>query len=171
MGGSSQADDMGETTGQGNMGQGFDQNQGNLGRGFDNSGASWSKEPVYSCMLFAAALLRLSIVVRSQVSRRSSACYVADRCAVPGKRSQSRLAIYVLKIIACSLGCCKQVSCTQLQPSHLQHWVLQWSQLDQLQLALTSWWYPQLHLCEFAFQVLEAMLEAPMTLAAAATPV
>ncbi len=39
MGGSSQAGDMGETTGQGNMGQGFDQNQGNLGRGFDNTGA------------------------------------------------------------------------------------------------------------------------------------
>lgn len=42
MGGSSQANDMSETTGQGNMGQGFnqgfDQNQGNLGRGFDNTG-------------------------------------------------------------------------------------------------------------------------------------
>lgn len=101
MGGSSQADGMGETTGQGNMGQGFDQNQGNLGRGFDNSGASSSKEPVYSGTLFAAALLRLSIAVRSHVFRRSTACYVADRCAVPGKRSrsQSRLAIYVLKII------------------------------------------------------------------------
>lgn len=39
MGGSSQASDMTETTGQGHMGQGFDQNQGNLGRGFDSSGA------------------------------------------------------------------------------------------------------------------------------------
>ncbi len=39
MGGSSQASDMTETTGQGHMGQGFDQNQGNLGRGFDNTGA------------------------------------------------------------------------------------------------------------------------------------
>lgn len=38
MGGSSQAPSMeNTTTGQGNMGQGFDQNQGNLGRGFDNN--------------------------------------------------------------------------------------------------------------------------------------
>jgi hypothetical protein len=44
MGGSSQASDMAETTGQGHMGQGFDQNQGNLGRGFDSTGALLSRE-------------------------------------------------------------------------------------------------------------------------------
>ncbi len=38
MGGSSQASSMDNTTtGQGNIGQGFDQNQGNLGQGFDNT--------------------------------------------------------------------------------------------------------------------------------------
>jgi len=38
MGGSSQASSVDNTTtGQGNMGQGFDQNQGNLGQGFDNT--------------------------------------------------------------------------------------------------------------------------------------
>ena len=38
MGGSSQASSMDNTTtGQGNMGQGFDQSQGNLGRGFDDN--------------------------------------------------------------------------------------------------------------------------------------
>ena len=44
MGGSSQASDMTETTGQGNMGQGFDQNQGNLGRGFDSTGAFLTRD-------------------------------------------------------------------------------------------------------------------------------
>ena len=39
------AAEMGETTGQGHMGQGFDQGQGNLGRGFDDSASGtrdWS---------------------------------------------------------------------------------------------------------------------------------
>ena len=44
MGGSSQASDMTETTGQGNMGQGFDQNQGNLGRGFDSAGGLLTRD-------------------------------------------------------------------------------------------------------------------------------
>lgn len=42
MGGSSQAQDFDNSgsSGQGNLGRGFDTNQGNLGRGFDNSGNS-----------------------------------------------------------------------------------------------------------------------------------
>lgn len=41
MGGSGQAQNMNNPSGQGtqgNLGQGFDNNQGNLGQGFDNSG-------------------------------------------------------------------------------------------------------------------------------------
>ena len=41
MGGSGQAQNMNNPSGQGgqgNLGQGFDNNQGNLGQGFDNTG-------------------------------------------------------------------------------------------------------------------------------------
>lgn len=40
MGGSGQAQNMNNPSGQSNLAQGFDSNQGNLGQGFDNSGTA-----------------------------------------------------------------------------------------------------------------------------------
>ncbi len=82
MGGSSQASDMTETTGQGHMGQGFDQNQGNLGQGFDSTGAllthACHKKDTHACRNKDSAVAEYARL--PALFRHASACFAVLCC-------------------------------------------------------------------------------------------
>ena len=67
MGGSGQAQNMNNPSGQGtqgNLGQGFDNNQGNLGQGFDNTGIPARYYLVKVCIV-AAAIIATVVILTS----------------------------------------------------------------------------------------------------------